>query len=102
MAYTAVHTKKKKTHGNIFLRIILSVLAAYSIVVLVDMQISQAQKRQELAEITNQVEQQRLLNKEMKRRLTSELDEGYIERRARDELGYVASDEKVFIDISGS
>ena len=96
------YTKKKKTRGNIFLKVVLTILAAYSIVVLVDMQMSQAQKKQELADIAAQVEQQRLLNKEMKRRLASDLDEGYIERRARDELDYVAPDEKVFIDISGS
>jgi cell division protein FtsB len=93
---------KKKRRGNFILRLIITVLVAYSVVALLDMQIQLGQRRQELEALRAQVEAQRLATKDLERELTNELDEDYIERYARDYLDYVAPDETVFIDTSGS
>lgn len=92
----------KKSRKNLLLRLVMPVLAAYAVVTLVDMQINLGQKNRELEELAAQVEAQRLANKELELELVTELDDDYIERYARDYLDYVAPDERVFIDISGS
>ena len=49
------------------------------------------------AELTRQVEE----NTELQRLYSAGESDEYIERIARDRLGYVAPDERIFIDMSG-
>jgi len=94
---------KPKTRKKRLLRsLLIAVAIAYGAFMLVEMQINLTQKKQELDSIRGRVETQRLANAELERELTMGLDEEYIERYARDYLGYVAPDQRVFIDISGS
>jgi cell division protein FtsB len=94
--------EKTKSRKSLLLRLILAFLAIYAVVALVDMQITLVQKKQELVELESKAEAQRLANKDLERELTADPDEDYIERYAREYLDYVAPDERVFIDISGS
>jgi len=59
-------------------------------------------RKQELSELQVRLETQRLANKDLERQLAEGVDEEYIERVARERLEYVAPDETVFIDVSGS
>ena len=47
-------------------------------------------------------EEQRAYNEEIEEILSREDDSEYIERVAREKLGYAYPDERVYIDISGS
>ena len=95
--------KNNKTRKrNILLRILLPIFAVYAVVVLVDRQMMLTERRQERDELLVQYERQRIDNKELERQLAAGLDEEYVERFARDYLGYVSPDERMFIDISGS
>jgi len=102
MAQKKKKDKKKKTRKNFIFRVCVLAFAAYAAILLIDMQVTLGQKRQELEELKKQYETQRLTNKEAARHLEDGVDEETIERIARDELGYVAENEVVFYDISGS
>jgi len=75
---------------------------AYAAVLLIDLQVTLASRKQELAELQQQYEEKRIANKELELQLQQGMDEEYVERIAREKLDYVAPDEKVYIDISGS
>jgi len=93
---------KKKSRKNIFLRLILPVVAIYATVMLVDMQVTLSQRQQELEELRQQYKMQDIENAELERQISAKIDDDYVERFARDNLDYVAPNERVFIDISGS
>lgn len=94
--------QKKKNGKNIILRICIFAFVVYAAVQLVDMQITLGNRRQELEELRVRYETQRLANKDLERQLAQGVDEEYIERTAREKLEFVAPDERVYIDISGS
>lgn len=60
------------------------------------------QKNRELASLNEKIEQQQQKNEELRVMLDEERYSDYIEQIARDKLGYVYSDERVFVDVSGS
>lgn len=60
------------------------------------------EKKQELAELQAQMNEQQLANDELQNLLDSGLTNEYIERIARDKLGLAYQGERVFIDISGT
>ena len=64
-------------------------------------QIEVSAKQHQLAEITTQVEQQTEKNKELQAMMDAENEDAYIERIAREKLGYAYPNERIFIDISG-
>ena len=97
-----MRTRKKKSQNSIVLRICIFAFVVYAAVQLVDMQITINDRRQEYAELALRLEAQRLINKELERKLSEGADEEYIERVAREKLEYVAPDEWVYRDISGS
>lgn len=97
-----VTATKKKARKHIVLRILISILFIWGFAVLVDMQMTLSERRQERDELLRQYELQRLDNKELERQIAAGLDEDYVERFARDYLGYVSPSERMFIDISGS
>lgn len=93
--------RKKATRKNLILRICIFIFAAYSAVNLINMQVEIALRKQALDNMRQSVETQRLVNKELQRRIEEDMDEDVIERIAR-ENDYVWPEEKVMIDISGS
>ena len=85
-------------------RLLCLVLAAfclyfvYSIIVI---RVSLSREQQSLEIINKQIFEQRLLNEELERIVYSDGEFDYIERIAREKLGYAAIDERIFVDISG-
>ncbi len=55
-----------------------------------------------LEDIRNKIEIQQLENDELERIINSEDNDEYIERIAREKLGYAGVDERVFVDLAGS
>ena len=94
--------EKKRKPKNLMFRICIFVFVAYAVVLLIDMQINLAQRRRQLVELEQRVEIQRIANKELERQLAQGADEQYVERIAREMLGFINPDETVYIDISGS
>lgn len=78
-----------------FLLVLISMLTAY-----ISDQVTISSKRQELAAVQAQLEQQNQANEELARVLEGDDDE-INERIARDIYGYAAPNERVFVDMSG-
>ena len=68
---------------------------------LITTQVEIVAKRQQLENITQQVNAQTAENMELQRTLESDDENAYIERVAREKLGYALPDERVFVDMSG-
>ena len=60
------------------------------------------ENREQLAALEQQNEEQRIANKELERILSDGTEEEYIERIAREQLGFAYPEEQVLVDISGS
>ena len=87
--------------SGFLLRIGAAALIVYLAVTLIVSQVDIMVKRQQLdslnAELTRQIEE----NTELERLYSAGESDEYIERIARDRLGYVAPDERIYIDMSG-
>jgi len=92
----------KNKRGSLILRVCIFAFVVYAMVHLIDMQINMVSRRRQLVELEQRVEAQRIANRELERQLAQGMDEQYIERIARERLGFVAPNETVYIDISGS
>lgn len=95
-------SKRKKRKANWLVRFFMLCFVGYVAVSLIGMQVEVTSKRRELLALQQSVEQQKRINAETQRLLNGEDDEEYIERVARDKLGYAYPDEKIFIDRSGN
>ncbi len=87
---------------NRMLRICVVVLGVYFISTLINSQLQVSQKREELADINAQCEAQRIANKDLERQLLQYEDEEYVQRAVREELGFGAVDERLYIDSSAN
>ncbi|MEG0018942.1 MAG: septum formation initiator family protein [Oscillospiraceae bacterium] len=76
-------------------------LIAYLSVSLVSAQFELMTKKQELSALEQQEQRLKMENQDAQRLLDSEDENAYIERIARQRLGYANPNEKVYIDIQG-
>ena len=81
--------------------ILMFVLVAYLSVTLITTQFDLVNKRQQLEILEEQKARVQLEVDDVQRVLEYESEEEYIERIARQRLGYANPDEKVFKDIQG-
>ena len=79
-----------------FVLLLLSMLAAY-----ISNQVSISSKRAELDTLNEQIDQQKTENEEMQRILSGDSDQ-ITEWVARDSYNYVAPNERIFVDVTGS
>ncbi len=93
---------KPKKNGSIFLKVFVLFVCCYFLFSLVnlwskydDNKKELAAQQQELALVENEVA-------ELKAMLEDDSNTPLIEKAARERLGYIYSDETVFVDISGS
>ena len=93
---------QKSGRKSLILRVCIFAFVVYSMVHLIDIQINMASRRRQLVELEQRVEAQRIANRELERQLAQGMDEQYIERIARERLGFIAPNETVYIDISGN
>lgn len=89
---------KHKTKKSKILRLALIAFLIYVAVSFVVMQLDISRRRQDLQTIQQTLSEQQYLNKEMQTIIDSGTDTEYIMRMAREKLGFVFPDEKVFID----
>lgn len=93
---------KKKHNKSIILRIVILGVCAYFIVTLAGLweNLNESQKTLEKLKEQYKTEQNDIM--ELKALLESDSDNQIIEKAARERLGYIYSNEQVFIDISGN
>lgn len=87
---------------SIILRIALLVFCLYMIVSLGRLQLQLIRSRDQLSGLNEQLNEVSLKNKELEALLENGTEKDFIERAARDRLGYVYAGEEVFTDVSGN
>lgn len=94
--------RKVKKKKSVILRLLILFVCGYFTVTLAGLWSELNKSRQELAQLEAQHTQISEDIEEYKALLNSDSDKEIIERAARERLGYIYSDEQVFIDISGN
>lgn len=94
-------TRRKFSLSALALRLGLVGLFVYLLVSLVYVQMDIVSKTQQLDNLTGQVEAQQAANQELQRTLDVEDEAAYMERVAREKLGYARPDERLYVDMSG-
>lgn len=94
-------TKGKKSTSYIF-RIILAIVLIISLVSLGNLQKKLIDSRRELSELQQISNEKQIKVNELLNLLNNGTEADYIEKAAREKLGYVYSDEQIFVDISGN
>ena len=79
-----------------FILLLLSMLVAY-----ISNQVSISSRRAELQTLSEQIEQQKTQNEEMKRILSCDASD-VTEWVARDSYNYAAPNERIFVDVTGN
>jgi cell division protein FtsB len=93
--------KSKLSIKKIIVIVALAVFILYILVSVITINIDIKQRKEELAELNQELENQQILNAELSDMIDSGEVEDYLIRIAREKYGYVFPDEEVFVDISG-
>lgn len=91
-------TKKRET--SFLLALGAFALAGYFAITLIQLQIEISEKKETLAQVQAQYNEKIAENQELEKVIEGGNEDEYIERIARDSLGYVKPGEKVYYDIS--
>ena len=86
---------------SIILRLGIFVFAVFMVISMGRLQVELVQKKDQLNAAKNQLEATELKIAELQNLLENGEESDFIERVARERLGYVYSDEEVYTDISG-
>ncbi len=96
-----ISKKKRRNIPQLIGAFILLCIIAYFSFVLITTQISISQKERELEKVTAEVSAQVAVNAELAQIVESDDEAAYMERIARDKLGYALPGERFFVDMSG-
>ena len=91
-------TKKRKT--SCLLALGAFALEGYFAITLIQLQIQISEKKETLAQVQAQYNEKIAENEELEKIVEDGNEDEYMERIARDSLGYVKPSEKVYYDIS--
>ena len=94
--------QKSKRKKSVIVRVIVLSVAVYMVATLIGLGNQLAESRAKLAEYEKQRDSLKLETKELKTLLDSDSHAAIIEKAARERLGYVYSNEEIYIDISGN
>lgn len=94
--------RKVKKNKSIILRLFILGVCAYFTVTLAGLWSDLNDKQKELDSLNEQYAAQQNDVEELRSMLNSDSDKQIIEKAARERLGYIYSNEQVFIDYSGS
>lgn len=93
---------KTKKNKSVILRLFILGVCAYFSVTLTGLWSDLNEKRKELSQLNEQYVAEQNDIEELRSMLDSESNQQIIEKAARERLGYIYSNEQVFIDYSGS
>ncbi len=91
---------KTKRKYSFILTVAVIALIGYFTISIVSLQLEKNERQKELDRVNQSYSQKLSENEELEATLTSGDDAAYIERIARDVLGYVLPGERVFYDIT--
>lgn len=92
-------TKKRKRRIVVIVAVIaITIYVGISMVFITN---SYREKNQEIQQIQQQIDEQTVLNQEYQEMIDQGVDDEYIQKLAREKLGLVYPDERVYIDMGG-
>lgn len=92
-------TKKRKRRIVVIVAVIA--ITIYVGIMMVFITNSYREKNQEIQQVQQQIDEQTVLNQEYQEMIDQGVDDEYIQKLARDKLGLVYPDERVYIDMGG-
>ena len=93
---------KKKNNKSYFVRFLVLGVCVYLVATLTGLLSTLNESKAQLASLEEQYAAEKNTIEELRTMLENNEDYAIIEKAARERLGYVYSDEQVFIDISGN
>lgn len=93
--------KKRNKKTSVIFNIIFFVLIIFIIFSFVSLFTQLGNKKNELSDIQNKISEQKTNNDELDSVLDNGKDKEYIEKTAREKLGFVSADERVYYDTAG-
>lgn len=94
--------QKPKHKKSVIVRLIVLGVSVYMVATLINLGNQLTEDRNTLTQLQNQRDTIKLENEELSALLDSDSHSAIIEKAARERLGYVYSDEEIYIDISGN
>ena len=94
--------QKPKRKKSVIVRLIVLGVSVYMVAMLIGLGNQLARDRETLAQYESQRDALKLENEELRALLDSDSHADIIEKAARERLGFVYSDEEIYIDISGN
>lgn len=94
--------KRKNKNKSIILRVLVLGVCVYMIVTLLNLWSTLNQSRQKLKSLQADYQTEQNDIEELREILKDDSNTQIIEKAARERLGYIYSDEQVFLDISGN
>ncbi|MEE1052846.1 MAG: septum formation initiator family protein [Acutalibacteraceae bacterium] len=94
--------QKPKRKKSVIVRLIVLGVSVYMVATLINLGNQLTEDRNTLTQLQNQRDTIKLENEELSALLDSDSHSAIIEKAARERLGYVYSDEEIYIDISGN
>ena len=92
-------TKKRKRRIVVIVAVIaITIYVGISMVFITN---SYREKNQEIQQVQQQIYEQTVLNQEYQEMIDQGVDDEYIQKLAREKLGLVYPDERVYIDMGG-
>lgn len=92
--------KEKKNSRSFILTLAIIAVMGYFVISLISLQMDIRDKQREVTEAQQVQQEKQAENEELEKFLTDGDESSYIERIARDVLGYVLPSERVYYDIS--
>ena len=92
----------EKRRKSILLRVCIIIFCVYLVISLTTLQMSLLESRSRLETLQSDIDKRKQKNSELLKLLDSGTEKDFIERAARERLGYVYADEIVYTDISGN
>lgn len=99
MGRTAIGKKPKKKINKYLVRGLIMIVFIYVVVSVVSLRMQIGQAQDKLDVLNEQLEQQKIENSKLDELLASD-DRELIEQTARDKLGLVYPDERIYINVS--
>ena len=102
-AFEPEEPKSNRKYLYILLYVAVFAFAVYAVITLVSLHSQINEKKQELSDIQGEITVQEIKNDDMSKMYNYTDDEfsDYVEQIARDDLDFVRSGERVFVNVSG-
>lgn len=92
----------KRRRSSILVKLLLAVVAVYTAIQLINLQIDIYQKKAIMVELQAKIETQTQKNATLQQQVDRQLTEEQIKRIARDKLGLSEDNEQIFVNTTGN